>query len=437
MNDNEPASIQQIIDSAIKETLASGVKPKKMDSNVSKVLVTIPLFCSDSRNTTVAYYKAKKQVIHELNAQGIKISFKKLNDPGAFMSPTNIAEIVRLIVRASIKYSEYIKNDVPVECDVHDVGHSHSRRLSSLREARRAAVSPDQLVLMEHCTNCGMQHLSHAVERMQEIILNAKPTFTVAGKRMPIRTGGDLMEYMKMHFKDFGIPTNWDGDLLTWLEPIGDLKDHPVKQIKLFEATVEKNAAFQQATKGMTIKTFADILNYTNIGFHTIGGSGKKDLVLDQIYRKIRANGPTPDHDKMVAKQRNPVLVIGSPGVSHSRKLVAKELGIQPSAGEVFSIINGSGKGPLGPHSLIGFAYALDLLNDDKNPKLVMLGKNDADLRRIKTKVRKDRLARTIVRACVTKPENIMGMVDPRKSFPDMNPNAVHGQQKRRIMNIG
>ena len=431
MSDYKPASIQQIMDTAVKETLASDVRPKMVDPGINKVKLVFVLFCSDSRNTSVAYYKAKKKLIRDFAEKGVKVVVRKLNDPGAFMSPTNIAEFARLIVRASIKYSEYIKGGIPVECDVHVVGHSHSRRLSSLREAKEDAHLPEQLELMESCTNCGMQNLAHAVDRMQEIILQAKPTFTVAGKRMPIRTGGDLREYMKIHFKDFGVPKNWDGDLLTWLEPINDLRNHPVKQIQAFEGTVEGNALFKKATAGIAIRTYADILNYTNMGFHTIGGSGNKDDFLGPIYRAIRANGDPPDHEKMVAAQRNPVLVIGTPGVSHSRKLVAKELGIPPSAGEIFSVINGSGKGAFGPHSLLSIPYAADLLNDDNNPRLVLLGKNAEDLKRIQTKLKNDRLARTLVNACVPKKENIIGMVDPRRSFPNPNPNAASSQKNK------
>ncbi len=397
------------------------VDPLPYDPSVKQVKVVIPLFCSDSRNVTQDYYDSKEKILNGLEAQGTMVEFEKLNDPGTFMTKANIDKIKEKILKAEIRYSNFAANGVPVEYDIHVVSHGQVHRKKE--HATQKAFLPEHLEVMNCCTNCGMMHADTAIKALQKFILDTQPTFTINGKKMEIKTEKDLRAYMKRHFKNHDAPRRWDGDLLTWLEPVKDIRTHPVGQIAVFEKAVASDKRFRGISG--RIRTFAEVLNYENRGFHRVDGKPyQEDTVLRPIFKDERQNGTKIDKTEVIAPQTqlNPVLVV-SGTLYNTRKLIRKYLG-----GRSFSMAGDTKSGEnFGPYATLGFLYALspDFLNKDTNdPKkagkgmMIVLGKDKQELVRLLDKIHGDNIVNLIVGHHA---KTIHQMVDPRQHFRHRN----------------
>jgi len=402
---------------------SQNTEPLRYDPSVKAVKVVISLFCSDSRNVTADYYNSKEKVLDALEAQGIMVEFEKLNDPGTFMTAANISKIKEKILKAEARYSNFAANGVGVEYEIHVVSHGQVHRKPEY--ATQKAFHPEQLEVMNCCTNCGMMHARHAMEALQNFILEAKPTFTVDGKKMHIGTPDDLKAYMKVHFRNHDAPKGWDGDLLTWLEPVKDVRTHSVEQIAKFEKAAAEDARLAGILP--RIRTFAEVLNYESRGFHRVDGKREQeDIVLRPIFKDERQNGTKEDKAEVVAPQPqlNPVLVV-SGTLYNTRKLIRKHLGSR-----AFSLAGDTRKDEnFGPYATLGFLYALspDFLNKDATDPskpgkgmMVVLGKDKEEMVRLLDKIDNDNIVKLIVKHHA---RTIHHMVDPRQHFRHRNPN--------------
>ncbi len=406
------------------------ITPMPYNPAVKQVKVVMPLFCSDSRNVTTDYYKSKERVLDALEANGILVKFKKINDPGTFMTRATINKIKSIILKSEVRYSEFIKKGVKVEYDVHVVAHGNVHRKKEY--ANQKAFHPDQLEVMNCCTNCGMLHADVAVKALQDFILEVKPTFTLNGKEMTVDSKEKMHAYMKLHFKNHDTPNDWDGDLLTWLEPIKDLRTHPLEQIRKFEQAVDSDLELSGIKP--RINTFAELLNYETRGFHRVDGKPEqKDMVLQPIFKEERTNGAKADGADVVTPQSqlNPVLVV-SGSLHNTRKLIVKHVlnGGGKIGGKAFSIAGNSFSDErFGPYSAVGFFYALSPTFLNKDPrdqalpgegKMVVLGRDSQELVRLLDKIDNDPIVKLIVKHHA---KDIHHVVDPRQHFKHMNPN--------------
>jgi type IV secretory pathway TrbF-like protein len=421
------------------------IAPMPYNPDVKQIKVVIPLFCSDSRNVTTDYYKSKEQVLNALEARGTLVKFKKINDPGTFMTQSTINKIKSIILKSEARYSEFVEKGVSVEYDVHVVAHGNVRRK---KEYATQKASPDQLEVMNSCTNCGMLHADTVVKALQNFILEVKPTFTIDGREMRVDSEENMRAYMKVHFKGHGTPKDWDGNLLTWLEPIKDLKTHPVEQIRKFEQAIAADHEFSGIAP--RIKTFAELLNYETRGFHRVDGKPEQeDLVLRPIFKEERTNGQKADCADVVTPQSqlNPVLVV-SGSLHNTRKLIVKHVlpgkETDKIGGKAFSIAgNTFSDERFGPYSAVGFFYALSPTFLNKDPKdqsrpgegkMVVLGKDKQELVRLLDKIDNDPIVKLIVKHHA---KDIHRVVDPRQHFKHLNPNMDRPSPKVKHSRIG
>jgi|GEM_PF-3193124 len=422
------------------------IAPIPYNPTVKQIKVVIPLFCSDSRNVTADYYRSKEEVLNALEESGTLVKFKKINDPGTFMTAATIKKIKSIILKSEVRYSEFIKRGTSVEYDVHVVAHGNVRRKPEY--ANQKAFYPEQLEVMKCCTNCGMLHADVAVEALQNFILEVKPEFTLNGRKMTIDSKEKMHAYMKLHFKGHDTPKDWDGNLLTWLEPIKDLKTHPVEQIKKFEQAVDSDPELSEI-KGR-IRTFAELLNYETRGFHRVDGKPEQeDIVLRPIFKEERTNGHKADCADVVTPQSqlNPVLVV-SGSLHNTRKLIVKHVLNDKASGKIggraFSIAgNTYSDERFGPYAAVGFFYALSPTCLNKNPldqtlpgegKMVVLGKNDLERVRLLEKIGNDPIVNLIVERHA---KIIYDVVDPRPHFKHKNPNEVRPSPRPKLRRTG
>jgi hypothetical protein len=88
---------------------------------------------SDSRNTTEPYYAAKAEVMEDLSKHGVKVDFFRMNDPGTFMTPMAAHEFMWHFMQKKIEYSEFASYGVPIEYQLHVVGHANAEHLPEFK----------------------------------------------------------------------------------------------------------------------------------------------------------------------------------------------------------------------------------------------------------------------------------------------------------------
>jgi hypothetical protein len=399
---------------------------RDFDPKVEKIIVVGSLFCADSRNTTKSYYHAKDEVLDGLFNQGILVDFFRMNDPGTFMTPMAAAEFMWHFMQKKSEYSHFAQSGVPIEYHLHVVGHANVHHTSEFRGKR--TFDANTLMIEGCCTNCGMAHADVAAANLQNFLIATQPTFTLGSKEIAIHTGPDLREFMRGTYCGRGAPEGWDGNLLTWIQPIKDLASHPFGQIKAFEEEAQSNGLFMKEIP--EVKTFAYVMNYTNNKlFRVDGKSTQEDLVLSPVFKRIRESPSLPeDHETRVDNQARlwtPALVVSDPYVSEARKLFSKNvLKVQYKAGTIFSIARMMQSGPFDITSCLGIFYDLSPLhlNSKDQGLLGMVGRKVDGINTISNKLMQDQIAEKVIGTYV-KDIHALGIANPRQSFPAANPN--------------
>ncbi|MFA6214458.1 MAG: hypothetical protein WC717_04245 [Candidatus Micrarchaeia archaeon] len=401
---------------------------QQFDAKVEKIIIVGSLFCADSRNTTESYYAAKAGVLEDLSRQGVRIDFFRMNDPGTFMTPMAAHEFMWHFMQKKIEYSEFASYGVPIEYHLHVVGHAHARHLPEFQGKK--TYDAGALDIVKACaTNCGMSHADVAAANLQDFLLSSQPTFIVGGKEVAISTKDALRKFMRETYGNRGAPAGWDGDLLTWIKPIHDLRSHPLEQVRLFEAEAGANGAFMKEIP--EVQTFSQVLNYGNNKLYRVDGKqSQEDLVLRPIFRKIRES-PVPPSDQAErtseqAKLSTPSLLISDPYVSEARHLYSRKvLRVEYKAGTVFSIARMVHSGPFDLPSCLGAFYDLSPLHLNRHDQgtLGIVGRKLEGATALSGKVQGDQVMRYMVETYVKKNIHMLGVANPRQSFPAMNPN--------------
>lgn len=409
------------------ETMA-GSTPfvREFDPKVEKIIVLGSEFCSDSRNTTEAYYRAKEEVLGELSSRGILVDFFRMNDPGTFMTPMASAEFMWHFMQKKIEYSNFAQAGVPIEYHLYSVGHACTQHKPEYQGTH--TFDPQSLAVIKDCTNCGMGHADVAAANLQNFLISTQPTFISGGKEITISNENNLREFMRATYSDRGAPREWDGDLLTWIKPIHDLTTHPLEQIRLFEAEAKANEVFMKEIP--EVKTFGYVLNYTNNKFYRVDCKDtQEDMVLRPIFKKIRESPEVPaDHKTRVGVQAElstPALLINDPYVTEARKLFSTNvMKVQYQAGTIFSIARMMHSGPFDLPSFVGVFYDLSPqhLNSHEQGVLGMVGRKMDGINFISGKIMQDQIVSKVVDTYV-KDIHSFGVVNPRQSFPSANPN--------------
>ncbi|MFA5929538.1 MAG: hypothetical protein WC861_01520 [Candidatus Micrarchaeia archaeon] len=413
---------------------------REFDPKVEKIIVVGSEFCADSRNTTEAYYSAKENVINGLSRQGIMVDFFRMNDAGVYMTPMASAEFMWHFMQKKIEYSQFALAGVPIEYQLHVVAHANARHTPEY--AGKHTFDPQALeILKGHCTNCGMEHADAVAATIQNSLISTRPTLMAGGREISIYNESNLREFMRETYKGRGAPDGWDGNLLTLVTPIHDLRAHSLEQIRAFEAEAQANSHFMREIP--EVKTFACLLNYTNNKLYRVDGkSAQEDLVLRPIFQAIRENPSLPsDHETRVDKQAKlwtPALLISDPYVAEARKLFSKNvLKVKYSAGTIFSVARMMQSGPFDWPSMLGAFYDLSpqYLNGRDQGTLGIVGRKVEGINFISGKVMQDQVMSQAVNTYV-KDIHSFGVANPRQSFPTANPNLdrfiAYSMQARR-----
>ena len=402
---------------------------------VKKIHYVVLNLCSDSRNTTVAYYKAKEKIMKLLAEEGTLVVVYRMNDPGVYMTLKTMWDIKDHILATRRQYHEFIEKGVEFAADVHVVAHANARHRQEF--SRIETFEPDQIFLTACKTNCGMSHAASAVEGLLDFVLGKKPVFTVdGGKKMDIRNENDLKEFMKITYGEYVAQDNWDGDLLTVVKDIKDLRYHPREQMDLLDKSIENDQRFSGMELGKDIRTFAHVLSYAkNKVYRVDGKSGQKDVFLGPIFNEIRKHGPPSDQEIRMDKQDSPFRIISDPQISGSRLIFAKKMGAASPAGRVFSIARKLDLDPFDYTSMLGIFYALspDFLNKKNNDKMGIVAIGDDGVEVAKNKIRKDNLANLIINTYINEKYTVAldkRVVDRRQHFPNMKSTIQTGSKK-------
>ncbi len=411
--------------------------PSHKDIHTIKIVVAH--FCSDSRNTTQVYYDAKDRIIERLLEQGIMVDFFRMNDPGVFMTKKAIEEIKGHIIRKHGQYKEFVAHGIKVVAEVHNVGHANARRKREF--ARTETYEPDQIFITKCVTNCGMSHAETVAKSLQNFILEITPTFSVAGKEMPIKTADDLKEFMKIAYKDHGAPENWDGDLLTWAKGIENLATHPREQIMIFDESVKSDPRFSGMELGRDMRTFAHVLSYKKNKVYRVDGKAEQgDVILGPLFREIRTNGKPADQKVREESQVSPLLVISDPLIPGARRMFVQEMFSSDSpAGRIFSIARKLDPGPFDIYSMLGIYYALSPkhLQTTYHGQMGIAAVGEAGAGIANWKIHHDdQIVSLIVKNFVTNEKLVVlpeSVVDRRQHFPHLNRRTEESRQGKNI----
>jgi hypothetical protein len=394
------------------------VPPVPYFPEFKRIVVVIALYCSDSRNVSKNYYAAKEKVLSEMEQNGTIVEFEKLNDPGVFMTQVTAEKIMGMIRTREKAYRNYIGKGIMPEYHVHVFSHGNVK-ISG--EFDGLPFLPENLVVKEGCpTNCGMMHAHTAIKSFQDHILEQQPAFAFNGKMVKITEERLLREFMVQHFNGQDTPNGWDGNLLSWLEPVKDIRTHPAKQIRILEKKMASDEGFKDIAD--RVKTFAQVLNYeTREIFRVDGKVRQEDEVLAKIFESERVMGGSIDFERLTTPQAElGVRLVLSGTAPNTRQLLAKVKNKDGVGGRFFSVAGPTDFKFFNPYADIGFHYASsqDFLNKRNRETMYVVVRSNTELFNIFGKIARDPLASFALsqfsrRMCIMK--NDSGM--PKKLF--------------------
>ena len=306
------------------------IQQKELEPGIKEVHVHFIFRCSDSRGVASDFNRAMMAQAQEERGNGILLDVNQMNVAGTFATPEIITELRSSIFDKMMEYSSYFKSKIPVVFFVNVTSHGSAK----MKEGKDgSAMSPlDLEVDYDHPTSCGMRTGSNLAIRMEDILLQEKPTLKVGfpGKEEKIKIDSEAA------VKKLMLWYGHHGTISTWIEGIDNLALHPLRQKNKIKEVFEKETIFM----GLDIRYTASLHDFAkNKIWRVDGNTYMQNTFLEKVFERMNKNGQQKDLEKIIAHQHPELGVWHQSSIEHPRQLAYQIIFDKEfAAGSVFGI---------------------------------------------------------------------------------------------------
>lgn len=371
--------------------------------HIEKIELHLVIGCADSRDLPTAFHDAVPRLKENYRQNGIHVDFERLSAAGSFITEQIKADIKSTVIKKlnSPFYINYLKRmeaqgkKPALTVFIHITSHGDVRLKDGITLAEhRKTYSASNLQVLDSDTNCGMLHATEVGAKLQELLLDRKPTLRFgmpgAEKRIKISTEADIEMLLDKAYGHKGIIA---GD---WIRSIPDLATHPLEM--KHELRKESFASDTRFNDRDWIKITAGHINYcTNTYIRSEENHQHQDTFYDKLWESVQRAGVGSAESELRTAKQAPLVVL----VHRIEAVNARETAIRNyfgrdtkfSAGQVFAIAStriDDYSLPLDPYQIAALFYALDNLGI--RPVLVM-GKERHNIEGILGRLLRDPIA--------------------------------------------
>lgn len=361
---------------------------------IRETQVHVLVGCSDARDHVPIHADSIDAVVERYRTQGVDVQFEILRVPGSFVTSDVVADIRRIFDTAQrdpeisgrpIRYSAYVQTHGALEWSG-DEAH--------------VVETGDMRIVPGSPVNCGMLGATGVALEVEQLLLSAKLEVEHEGERFRVEDEASIRRMLR---KVYGHDGYLAGD---WVRSIDDLRTHPRTQALVLERAIWNDPDM----RNLGVRVHGGIQDYIRRRHVRVTIKGDEAPFWDDLFKEVHDRSAAFEHEPHDAPKQKPLVgllttselytplrrdqaarwYVGHRDVAHTGRLLYSVFVL---GGSSFDIEQSR----FGPYVITGLYFSAQKLGVKE---YLVLGADEAQTRRMLTKVENDPLMKLVVDSC-------------------------------------